>query len=580
MNSKYVFKTTNDSKIITQMFWALLPAQILSSATASFSSIINGFVIGNFLSPDALVALGFVTPITVILGALAAIISGGGRIMFGRHLGRGDKKKLNEIFNDAIVSAAIMGAVLTIIGLLFSNQIAYILGAREEFVETTSLYLKGIAIGVVPMMVVPSMMVFLQMIEKANYAFLSTIILAASNLLFGLLNVKVFNGGILGMGLASSVSQFVTLIFLAAKFVAKDSTLTFNFKQFNLVDSAKICIMGSPSALSCAFYGVRNIVLNTIAFDIAGDVAVSAMAIVGSAIGPIDAVSTGVVAVGVILASLYVGENDKKSLDKVYYSTCRVGVMISLMQIAFIVLLGKPICVLFGAEGEVLKQSYRLFLGFAATKIPYTVGSAYIDVIQSLGKIKIANIYYLLVALLGPVAFAKFLSPVWGINAVWACYVVAELIGLLILQIYYMKEKRHRKLTGELYFSGFKKNITITKMEEVVNVSQQISVFCEEHGIDQRRSYMCGLCMEEMAANEITHAIPKGCYIDIYVEVENDAITLRLRNNAKKFNPLESFSPFNPKDPCKNIGIRLVQKIAKTINYQSTFGMNVLIIEL
>ena len=268
MNENLSLINTQEKKIITQMFLTLLPAQIFASATASFSSIINGLVIGNCLSQDAMVALGFVTPITLILGALSAIISGGGRVLFGRYLGRGNRDKLNEVFSNAIMTAIAIGFFLSAVIILFSDKIAYILGARGEFIKSTALYIKGLAIGIIPTIVSPSLMVFLQLTEKANYAFASTLVLASSNLIFSLMNVKLLSGGIFGMGLATTVSQFITLIFLAVKFFGKGRLLKFEPSKFNIKFSFAMCAFGSPAALAVVFYGLRNIILNNFAFDL------------------------------------------------------------------------------------------------------------------------------------------------------------------------------------------------------------------------------------------------------------------------------------------------------------------------
>ena len=588
MSEKLELKTKTNSKIVTEMFLALLPAQILSSATASIGNIVNGLVVGNFLSDDAMVALGFVTPVTLILSAIASIIGGGGRILFGRNIGKGNKEKLNEVFIDAFTSAILIGLVLSIFSLTCSETIAYIIGARGEFIDVTATYIRGLAIGIIPTLAVPSLMIFLQLSEQANYAFISTIVLAASNLIFGLANVRVFDGGIFGMGLASSASQYAAFIFLLVKFFGEDTIFSFKFEQYNLKDSWFICVLGSPSALAVLLYGLRNVVLNNIAFDAAGDAAVSAMAIVGSAIGPIDAINTGVGAVGVILASLYIGEKDKESLNKTYYAVIKVGVVISVLQMIFIALLGKPICMLFGASGRALEEAYHLFLGFAATKIPYTICLANICILQSLGKINVANIYYLFVAFVAPVGFAKLACPLLGVNAVWTSYPVAEIVGLIVLfVIYFVQNKKYPSpafkeplMINEMNLRGVQTNITIKDMSEVVTVSEKVIAFCKENGIDDRRSKFSGLCLEEMTANTIENAVPKGSIIDIFVDIDGQDVILRLRNNAYKFNPLETFSPFDPKDPVKNIGVRMVYNIAKKVNYQSTFGMNVLIIEL
>lgn len=45
--------------------------------------------------------------------------------------------------------------------------------------------------------------------------------------------------------------------------------------------------------------------------------------------------------------------------------------------------------------------------------------------------------------------------------------------------------------------------------EAVVACSQQVAMWCESHGVDERRSYLVPLAVEEMAANAVEHGLPK-----------------------------------------------------------------------
>lgn len=67
--------------IVRGMFFAVLPAQILSVATSYLGNLINGLVIGNCLPPLAMVALGFVSPLPMVYSSLATVISGGTRVL-------------------------------------------------------------------------------------------------------------------------------------------------------------------------------------------------------------------------------------------------------------------------------------------------------------------------------------------------------------------------------------------------------------------------------------------------------------------------------------------------------------------
>ena len=182
------------------------------------------------------------------------------------------------------------------------------------------------------------------------------------------------------------------------------------------------------------------------------------------------------------------------------------------------------------------------------------------------------------------------LAPVVGIRAIWSLYYLAEIVTLLCFYINACIRKKGlaKNMDDILYLdSDFdtanKYSISIDKIAEVISVSKQIQGFCLENGIDKKRSMLSGLCMEEMAANIVEHGFnmdKKEHTIDVFACVENDEVFLRLRDNCVPFDPHSQLEIYSEDDPAKNIGIKMVSKIAKEMNYQTTFGMNVLMIRL
>ena len=126
-------------------------------------------------------------------------------------------------------------------------------------------------------------------------------------------------------------------------------------------------------------------------------------------------------------------------------------------------------------------------------------------------------------------------------------------------------------------------DITVRNIDETMEVSRQVSSFCESRGIDARRSYFAGLCLEEMAGNVVLHGFTKDRKkhsLDIRVAHSGDDIILRLRDNCRSFNPFERIRSMESGDGVKNIGIRLVYSIAKDVQYQNLLGLNNLVIRI
>ena len=126
-------------------------------------------------------------------------------------------------------------------------------------------------------------------------------------------------------------------------------------------------------------------------------------------------------------------------------------------------------------------------------------------------------------------------------------------------------------------------DITIHSVEEVVHTSEQIIAFCKRHRIDSKHAYYAGLCFEEMAGNIVEHGFHDGKKhsVDIRVIYKGKGeLFMRLRDDCKPFNPQERAELFEPEDITHNIGLRMVSRIAKSMNYQNMLGLNVLTLQI
>lgn len=94
-----------DSKIISAMFFKLLPVQIILVAVTSLNSIIDSAMAGNLIGPQALTALGFFWPVITFMNMVTAILSGGATILCGKFMGKNQTERSKSVFTlDVLVS--------------------------------------------------------------------------------------------------------------------------------------------------------------------------------------------------------------------------------------------------------------------------------------------------------------------------------------------------------------------------------------------------------------------------------------------------------------------------------------------
>lgn len=574
---------------IKELFLRLLPVQIFIMATSSLGSLVNGLITGNYLTSDAMIALGLIGPMNAMLSSIANIVSGGSGIVCGRLMGKGDTKKINNLFTTAITILTIIGIIFSISIYAFADKLALIFGANELTLAYTTSYIKGLSFGVIPQLCIPCCMTFLQMCNKSNVSLFATICLALFYAIFGLINVKIVNGGIFGMGVSISLSHLFIYVLIIVYLMYKKDLVKYRLNLFDSKFIYEILKLGSPGSLAGILFSTRNVFINKYALQLAGTTAVNTLAINSSCFIQ-DALNVGASNTFTMLASIFAGERDKESLYDAYKVAFVYGEIILITKSFLILIFSEKIAILFGATGQVIEHCYSLLPLYAFSAPISFINLLFIGSNQSLGNITYCNIIYLITCIIAPLGCIVLLSDLMGITAVYSSYLLAEVVTLIAMIIICSYKNRHIiKNYKELIL--FPKNFTINDkfsmsintIDEVVSISSKVQDFCNEHNIDSKRSMLAGLCMEEMAGNIVEHGFDKDNKennIDIFVYIENDEISMRLRDNCVPFNPKEKLEMHSDDDPLKNIGIKMVSKISKYMNYQTTFGLNILTIKL
>ncbi|MGN1406608.1 MAG: MATE family efflux transporter [Erysipelotrichaceae bacterium] len=569
---------------IVLLFRKLLPVQIFICMSSCLSGLVSGIIIGNFLDSQALTALGFVNPLNNIIGALSGLICTGSGILCGMAMGRGDKKQIDDIFSISLKILFITGIILTLVTNIFASDIAALCGARADQIAITAAYIKGLSFGYLPMIILPTLITFLQMSNRSVFSLILTVSLAAFTLIYDVLFLKMVSTDLFYIGIASSLAQFTVLVIALVYFLIHRIT-KFSLSSFSLNIIKDLLKYGFPGAIVGIFYSFRNIYINTAANNVAGSIAVSGMAIVFSFSGFFDSINVGVGNSVKMLSSVFVGERDSESLKNLTAHALKEGIIFAIIKIIIIFLFGYQICTVFTNDALILKQAY-LMLRFYSLCMPFNIVVVVLSAVYlNEGKVILSNIMNLLTALLIPCTICAVLPSFMGINGIYISYMLTEVITIIIFYIYALIYNR-KPVTSisrllclpENFDIVNKMTVSINSIADTMNLSKNAISFCKEKGIDSRRANAAGLCIEEMATNIIIHGFSKDRKkhhtIDVFIKIENNKVNIRLRDDCLPFDPVKRLSSSNNSE--SNLGLKLVRGIASDMQYQTTFGLNIL----
>lgn len=587
-------KKSGGNAILSRLFFRLLPIQVLLVAMGAVNSIIDGAVAGRFISAETVGVIGLFYSMVQVISAVNSVLLGGTAVLCGRYMGRGEMQKTRGVFSLNLTVSLLIGSLLTVVCFLFPGQMADVLGANDTLRQPLMDYMVGFAVGIIPQLLAGQLASFLQMERKDKLGYVGIAAMLVVNIVLDVLFVAVFRMDVRGLALATALANWVYFLILASYYFTKKAQLRYSFRSIFWSELPGMVRIGLPGATLVFCLAVRSLVINRILLRYAGQDGLSAMSAFNMVCCLFIALCLGAGAVVRMLTSIFMGEEDRdsmKSLIRIAFTQC---LLLSVAVGAVVVLLASAMTGIFFTDPTsnvyILTRQIFVIYGFCVPLVLMcSVPSNYL---QAMGHSVFVNIQSVFDGLLGMVIPAVILAPVMGAMGVWLANPIGIVLTILLVPVYALIFwKRVPRSLDEWMFlkSDFgvsdedRLELTITRMEDVTQTAAQVQAFCDAHGTAGRTAYLAALSLEEMAGNVVRHGFAadrKAHSMNCRVVYTKKGILLRIKDDCIPFNPQEWMDMVKPDDPTRNIGIRMVYRLAQDVSYQNLLGLNVLTIVL
>ncbi|WP_022767427.1 MATE family efflux transporter [Butyrivibrio sp. NC2007] len=582
------------NQVLEKLFFKLLPVQILIFGMNSINSIVDGTIAGRYIDGKTVGVIGLFFAIVGIVSAISSVILGGGTVLSGRYIGAGNLEKTRGVFSLCLTLAFVIGSLISIICFVFPGEVAVFCGADESLKASVMQYSRGYSFGIIPMFLSQQLASYLQLETQSRRNYIGVGAMIFFNITLDILFVTVLKLDVLGLAYATSACNWIYFLVLVPYFISGKAQMNFSISNILWEKTFDLIKIGSPGALLQFCLAMRDLTLNRVILRYGGEVGLSSRASMGMVGGFFVALGVGGGTVIRMLASVYVGEEDKdsiKSLIKLAL-TKMMAMMCALM--VFMVLIAGPMATIFFPDkaSEVYLLTKQQFMIYALALPLILVVQIQTNYLQATGNNIAVHISSVVDGYFSVVIPSLILAPVMGALGVWWATPIGIVITALVYPIYACFYWKHipKNVDEWLLFKdsfGVKDEdrlcINVNSMDDVIGSSEQIQEFVTAKGYAKRTAYFSSLAMEEMSGNIVNHgfnADNKDHNMDVRVVSKKDGIMLRIKDDCKPFDPVGMNKLLNPEDPSKNIGIRMVSKIADEFSYQNMLGLNVLTIKI
>ena len=577
------------------MFRGILITNAISIVAGIACVMIDGIVTGQFLGADAVAASGLLQPVVMLINLFGGVLGGVG-VMCTRYMGKAQRDRVNQVFSIVMIAAAIYAVSSSLLVFFLAPWLGTMLGAKTgdpQIIKMITDYLRGFAPGLVFMRftVLLSSIMMLDNDKKRSMMAMSTTLV--TDIVFDLLNVTVFHGGMFGMAVATTLSNVAGFTVIMTHYLRKDRVIHFTGKGLKLRDLGDVALRGIPNAINMGCQALRTLVFNAFLLMIADKMAVTGLSIANNSFSIVFALMLGMFVSTSIHSSLMYSEEDRHGLEHGTTQAMKITAVVFVALGLLIAIFPKPFAMLFVKNDDVAAvdqgAAFIRYWGiqFVFIALSFPVSGTY------QGTMRLRQSYLIDIMREGvlPIACVIGLGTLFGLRGAEFGFALAGILTfvLTILIPFVYNKKLPVKPKDFLilpYEFGAKPEelyeVTIHDIDEVIKASEEVRGFCTERGAKSAKANMLALFIEEMAGNTILHGYPEGKKgdVDLRFVFRDDSGVIRLRDDGKPFDPVRWLEKNSGDDPASGLGIRVVTGLAKNVSYMASMEMNNLIIKL
>lgn len=233
---------------------------LLSIMFQQLYTIADSIIAGQFVGVNALAAIGASYPVTMIFMAIANGFNIGGAVVISQLYGGKKHEKMKTCISTSMISAVAISAILTIIGLLFSEKLLIVLGTPQEILSDSVLYLDIYIWGLLFLFIYNMCTATYTALGDSRTPLYFLIMSSVGNVVLDIVFVTQFNMGVAGVAYATltaqGVSGILSFIVLLKRLKKIESG---KFKFFSNKMLLRISKIAVPSVLQQSFVSVGNI---------------------------------------------------------------------------------------------------------------------------------------------------------------------------------------------------------------------------------------------------------------------------------------------------------------------------------
>lgn len=372
--------------IAKSIFWFSVPL-LIGNLFQQLYNTVDAYVVGNFVSKEALAAVGASSPIiNMLIGFFMGLATGAG-VIIAQYFGAGDNGRLKKAVHSSAALTLVMSLLLTVIGIIGTNPMLHAIGIPADVFHDSSTYLMIYFAGISFNLIYNMGSGILRAMGDSKRPLYFLIIACIVNIILDFLFVKYLHMGVAGAGYATLIAQAISAILVVIVLIRSEGPHQLFWKQirFHFPILKKIIMVGLPTGIQQSIVSLSNVIVQSYVNAFGSSVVAGYSATIridGFVNLPLQSFNMAV--------TTFVGQNiGAKQYERVKKGS-RIALWMTMAVIATMAIslffFGESFIAIFNSEPDVIQAGRTMQLAFVPFYIMLPVVQIYNGVLRGAGK--------------------------------------------------------------------------------------------------------------------------------------------------------------------------------------------------
>ena len=415
----------------------------------SIYGVVDGFFVSNYAGKTPFAAVNLIMPLLIILSTIGFMFGTGGSAIVAKTFGEGDSKKANNYFSLFVYITFIIATILAILGIIFIEPIAKLLGAEGELLKHAIIYARIILIALPFNALQYLFQSFLVTAEKPQIGFAVTVSAGVTNMILDAILVILLpmKYKLAGAAIATATSQVIAGSVPFIYFLREnDSILQLGKTQIDGKAIFKACTNGSSEFMSNISMNLVGMLYNIQLMKYAGENGIAAYGVMMY----VSMIFSGAFIGYSIGTAPVIGYHDGAQNHTELKGLLRKSIVMiggfSVLMVLAAEVLAVPLAKIFvGYDTQLMELTVSGFRIFALSFLFMGYAIFYSSFFTALNDGVTSAIISIFRTLVFQVGAVILLPLILDINGVWVSIIVAELMAVVfsILFLILKRKKYH-----------------------------------------------------------------------------------------------------------------------------------------